>query len=157
MGGGTRGTRPSYAGSGNTYSSNLNNYTPEGGKKRAFISFHMDDESQVQLLRHQAKNDNFDLEFTDYSVKEPFDERWKSQCTERIRQSSVLVVMIGEETHTRQAVLWEINKAYELGKPVVGVRVYKDANHNLPHPMKENGARIVNWKMEEIQDAIDTA
>lgn len=117
----------------------------------------MDDELQVDLLRHQAKNDKFDLEFTDYSVKEPFDDRWKSQCTERLKQSSVVVVMIGEDTHTREAVLWEINKAYELGKPVVGVRIYKDGNHTIPEPMQQNGARIVNWKMEEIQGAINRA
>lgn len=117
----------------------------------------MEDEAQVDLLRHQAKSDRFDLEFTDYSVKEPFDERWKSQCTERLRQSSVVIVMIGEETHLRPAVLWEINKAYELGKPVVGVRIYKDANHKVPEQMQFNGARIVNWNMQEIQNAVDGA
>lgn len=117
----------------------------------------MDDGDQVNLLRHQAKEDRFDLEFTDYSVKEPFDEKWKSQCTERINQSSVVIVMIGKDTYTREAVLWEINKAYELGKPIVGVRIYKDANHTIPEPMRQNGAKIVNWKMDEIQSAIDKA
>ena len=126
-------------------------------QKRVFISFHVDDEAQVVLLRHQAQDDRFDLEFTDYSVKQPFDEAWKSQCTERIRQSSVVVVMIGPETYTREAVLWEINRAYELGKPVVGVRIYRDDNHKIPEPMTQNGAKIVNWSMEEIQNAINTA
>lgn len=125
--------------------------------KRAFISFHVEDEPQVDLLRHQAKDDRFDLDFVDYSVKEPFDEKWKTQCTERIRQSSVLIVMIGEDTHEREAVLWEINKAYELGKPVIGVRIYKDKSHTIPEPLVENNARVVNWRMEEIQDAIDKA
>ena len=117
----------------------------------------MDDEAQVDLLRHQAKDERFDLEFSDYSVKEPFDEKWKTNCTERIDQSSVVVVMIGEETHQREAVLWEINKAHELGKHVIGVRIYKDADHPIPEPMKQNGARIVNWNMEEIQNAINEA
>jgi len=115
----------------------------------------MEDEAQVELLRHQARSDRFDLEFTDYSVKEPFDERWKSQCTERIRQTSVVIVMIGEETHSRPAVLWEINKAYELGKPVIGVRMYKDANHKIPEQMQFNRAKIVNWNMKDIQDAME--
>ncbi len=117
----------------------------------------MDDGLQIYLLRHQARSDKFDLEFTDYSIKEPFDEKWKTQCTPRIKNSSVLIVMIGEKTHTRPAVLWEINKAYELGKPVVGVRIYRDENHTIPEPMMQNGAKIVNWKMSEIQDAIDEA
>jgi hypothetical protein len=111
----------------------------------------------VNLLRSQAKDDRFDLEFTDYSVKEPFDEKWKTQCTERIKQSSVVIVMIGKETYQREAVLWEIAKAYELGKKVIGVRIHKDQNHIIPAPMRKNGAKIVNWKMDEIQRAIDGA
>ena len=88
-------------------------------------------------------------------MREPFDEKWKSQCTERLRQSSVVIVMIGEDTYKREAVLWEIKKAYELGKPLIGVRIYKDRNHTIPAPMIENNAKIVNWKMEELQEAID--
>lgn len=109
----------------------------------------------VNLLRSQAKDDRFDLEFIDYSVKEPFDEKWKTQCTERIRQSSFLIVMIGAETYQREAVLWEINKAYELSKPVIGVRMHKDENHNIPERMRQKGAEIVNWKIDDIQRAIN--
>ena len=135
----------------------MKDYDESQSVKRSFISFHVEDEAQVDLLRHQAKDDRFDLEFTDYSVKEPFDEAWKTQCTERIRQSSVTIVMIGKDTHSREAVLWEINKSYELGKPVIGVRIYKDENHTIPEQMRQNGAKIVNWKMDEIQQAIDEA
>jgi len=97
------------------------------------------------------------MKFTDYSVKEPFDEKWKTQCTERIRQSSVVVVMIGPETYRREAVLWEINKAYELGKPVIGVRIYKDKNHKIPEPMVEHGTQIIEWSAERIQRELDKA
>ena len=129
----------------------------DGGnsKPRVFISFHVEDENQVELLRQQAKDPRFKLEFTDYSVKEPFDEKWKTQCTERIKQSSVVVVAIGKDTHQREAVLWEIQKAYELGKPVIGMRIYKDANHTIPKLMRDHNARIVPWKVEELQKELD--
>mgnify|MGYP001593543808 CR=1 FL=1 len=157
MGGGDRGKRTSYVGTRSNYERGIRAITEyeEPSRKRVFISFHVDDEAQVDLLRHQASDDRFDLEFVDYSVKEPFDEAWKSRCTERINQSSVVVVMIGPETHTRAAVNWEIEKAYELGKPVVGVRIYRDENHTIPEPMVRNVAKIVNWNMEEIQNAIN--
>lgn len=160
MGGGSQGFRTSYARTSYSDSnqSNLSEYqNGTAGLKRAFISFHIEDEPQVDLLRHQAKDDRFDLEFVDYSVKEPFDEKWKTQCTERIRQSSVIIVMIGSETYSREAVLWEINKAYELGKPVIGVRIHKNRNDPIPELMRQNHAKIVNWKMDEIQKAIDHA
>jgi len=152
MGGGIRGNRPSYAKARKSImSKNLESYIREGAtNKRVFISFHVDDESQVELLRHQAKDERFDIEFIDYSIKEPFDEKWKTQCTERIKQSSIFIVMIGPETHKREAVLWEINKAYELGKKVIGVRIYRDKNHRVPQPLIDNGAKILNWDLEAI-------
>ena len=123
-------------------------------KPRVFISFHVEDEQQVILLRHQAKNSD-KLEFTDYSVKEPFDEKWKTQCTERIKRSSIVVVAIGEDTHTRPAVLWEINKAHELGKPVIGMRIYSNKNHKIPAPMSEHDDRILPWNLDTIQGELD--
>jgi hypothetical protein len=124
-------------------------------KKRVFISFHMENEAQIGLLRHQAKSDKFDLDFTDYSVKEPFDGNWKMKCEERIRQSSVVLCMIGTETYKRPAVLWELNKAYEMGKPVIGVKIHKDREDPIPGPLRRNGAKIIDWNMEEIQNALD--
>jgi len=125
-------------------------------KPRVFISFHMNDEEQVNLLRYQGGNSD-QLEFTDYSVKEPFDEKWKAQCTERIRQSSVVVVAIGEDTHQRPAVLWEIETAHKLGKPVIGMRIYGDKNHKIPQPMLDHGDKVVEWKLDKLQGEIDRA
>ena len=48
----------------------------EPTKRNVFISFHNEDEFQVNLLRIQAKRDNTGLEFRDYSVKEPI-EQWR--------------------------------------------------------------------------------
>ena len=123
-------------------------------KPRVFISFHMDDEMQVKLLRYQAKTSD-KIELTDYSVKEPFDEKWKTQCTERLKQSTLVVVAIGEDTHTRPAVLWEIKKAHELGKPVIGMRIHSDKNHRIPAPMREHGDRVIPWNLETLQSEID--
>ena len=156
MGGGSRGSRPSYA-SGGGVNRSLSEYptSPVAGVKRAFISFHVADEAQGNLLRSQAKEGRTDLEFIDYSVKDPFDDHWRERCTERLLRSSVIIVMIGPETHTREAVLWEINKAYALGKPVIGVRIYRDQNHTIPLPLIQNNARIMDWETAEIQRAID--
>jgi len=115
----------------------------------------MEDEAQVALLRHQAKSDKFNLEFADYSVKKPFDSQWKTQCEERIKQTSITIVMIGPETYKRPAVLWEINKSYELGNKVIGVRIRKDKNDPIPGPLLRNKAKIVKWKMENIQHELD--
>jgi DNA-directed RNA polymerase subunit L len=159
MGGGYRGERRSYAAgrdsdAASAYDadrgSSLDNYT----RPRVFISFHVEDEAMIDLLRSQAKTSD-KLEFTDYSVKEPFDEKWKTQCTERIKQSKVFICAIGEYTASREAVKWEINKAYELGKPVFGVRLHSDKNHRIPQAMRDQGAKILPWKLDAIQAELD--
>lgn len=150
MGGGIRGQRRRYAE--RTYSGpSLDDFSKdEGVSRRVFISFHVEDEAQVELLRQQAKDERFDIEFTDYSIKEPFDEKWKTQAAERIKQSSVFICMIGPETYQREAVIWEINKAYELGKKVIGVRIYRNENHKIPEPLVNNDAKIIEWNLKDI-------
>jgi hypothetical protein len=39
---------------------------------RTFLSFVEEDLDRVNLFRGQARNKNFDLEFADYSVREPY-------------------------------------------------------------------------------------
>ena len=41
----------------------------------AFLSFVEEDLNVVNLFRGQAKSEHSDLEFADYSIKEPFDSR----------------------------------------------------------------------------------
>jgi len=94
--------------------------------RNVFISFHIEDEDQVRLLRHQARDNQFGAHFRDYSVKEPFDEKWRSQCRERIEQTSALICMIGEDTWDRKAVEWEIREAHRQNKLIIGVRIHRD-------------------------------
>jgi hypothetical protein len=147
-----------YGGSGAFGGRTLNDYSgsDEGDSKpRVFISFHSEDQNQVELLRHQAKDSRFQVSFTDYSVKVPYESSWKTHTEKRIEQSSVVFVMIGGETHQRAAVNWEVEKAYELGKPVVGVRIYRNEDHLICRPMEEHKATVVNWNMVEMQDQLD--
>ncbi|QLH10267.1 TIR domain-containing protein [Nitrosarchaeum sp. AC2] len=125
------------------------------GKRNVFVSFHMEDEAQVRLLTHQATSGNFGLEFRDYSVKEPFDEKWRANVRERISQTSVTIVMIGPDTASRPAVNFEIEESYRQGKKVIGVKIYKDRNDPIPNAMVKHKAPIVNWVLSDIQKELD--
>ena len=117
--------------------------------RNVFISFKVEDEPQVGLLRHQAK-EGLGVEFRDYSVKEPFDEKWKSNCRERIAQTSALICFIGPNTAKSEAVNWETEEAYRQNKKVIGVRIYKDQNHPIPKALKEHHAQTINWDNAKI-------
>lgn len=134
----------------------LDSYEGESPKKRVFISFHVEDKAQVQLLREQKKNPKINLEFADYSVKEAFTSRWRAQCRERIAMTSVVICMIGRDTHSREAVLWELKTAYQMGKKVIGVRIYKDKRHKIPAPLREHNAKILDWDTAELDEEINS-
>lgn len=118
--------------------------------RNVFISFKVEDEAQVNLLRHQA-HEGLGVEFRDYSVKEPFDEKWKTQCRERIAQTSAFIAFIGDDTCKSEPCLWEIEEAYRQGKKVIGVRIHRDHNDPVPEPLRRHNARIINWDNSEIQ------
>jgi hypothetical protein len=120
--------------------------------RNVFISFHIEDEAQVNLFRSQARDEDFGMEFRDYSVKEPFDEEWKRNCAERISQTSMTVCMIGPDTASRPAVIWELEESYRQGKKVIGVKIYRDRNDPIPEPLKRHNAPVVNWSRDEINE-----
>jgi len=127
---------------------------PEGAKRNVFISFNTDDEWAVNLLRSQAKDERFDVEFRDYSIKDPFENAWKTQAEEIINLTSVTIVMIGRDTASREAVNWEVRKAHELGKKVIGVRIYRDENLPIPTEMKTYGDPVINWDIKKLQELL---
>lgn len=126
------------------------------GQRNVFISFDVDeDESQVRFLASQAKDDRFPFHFRDYSVKEPFEEKWKERVRERISQTSAVIVAIGEKTHESKAVDWEIREAHRQGKKVIGVRLYKDENHKVPEAIREHGDDVVAWNAKQIAQELE--
>lgn len=68
----------------------------DSGRKNVFISFAYEDSDELNLLRGQAKNENSDIEFNDWSVSSAFDSEQadyiKRKITERIKKSSVTFV-----------------------------------------------------------------
>ena len=100
----------------------------EDAQRNVFISFDIEDQSAVNLLRSQAKDDRFPFGFRDYSVKEPFEAKWKSEVGNLISLTSATIVMIGPNTAKSAAVDWEIREAHRQNKKVIGVRISRDRN-----------------------------
>jgi len=111
---------------------------------------------QADLFRYQAEDDKYSLEFEDTSLKYPIENvNWHGPVGTKIEQSDVVIVFIGEDTHKRPAVNWEIRTAYQNDIPVIPVRVQKDRRFRLPSAIKRNGDYTVQWKLNEIQHRIE--
>jgi hypothetical protein len=122
--------------------------------KHVFLSFVEEDLDLVNLFRGQAKNENSDLSFDDYSVKVPYNSEnaayIRSRITEKIRSASVTICLIGSKTASSTWVDWEIRKSVELGNKVFGVRLSSTAAHAVPPALVEAKATILGWDIKKI-------
>jgi len=132
----------------------------DAGKCNVFISFASEDLSEVNMLRAQAKNDNSDIEFNDWSLKKPFDskdaEYVKRGIRERIRQCSVTVVYISDKMVDSKWVDWEIRETIALGKGVVAMYKGDRSPTRLPKAVVDNKVPVVPWNQRELAEAIKT-
>jgi DNA-directed RNA polymerase subunit L len=120
---------------------------------RAFLSFANEDLNLVNLFRGQAKNESNDLEFADYSIKQPFDSKNAdyigSGIMDQIKRANMTICLYGPTTYTSQWVNWEIRKSKQLGKPVMGVSIYGDGRTKY-YPVELEGCQIVGWNIADI-------
>ena len=120
---------------------------------RAFLSFVEEDLNLVNLFRGQAKNESSDLEFADYSIKEPFDSRNADYIargiTDQLRFVSLTICLYGPTTYTSKWVDWELRKSVEFGKPIMGVCLYSDGRVYY-YPALLEGKPRVNWNIPII-------
>lgn len=119
-------------------------------RRNVFLSFASEDLNEVNLLRGQAKNDLSDIEFNDWSVKEPFDSKnadyIKRGIRERIRQASLTIVYLSDNTHKSQWVNWEVEESLALGKCVIAVHKGDTPPAKLPESVINNRIRVIPWR-----------
>jgi hypothetical protein len=130
-------------------------------KRSVFISFASEDLNEINLLRGQAKNEQTDLEFIDRSLKDPFDseraEYIKRGIRERIKQASVTIVYLTDNSADSKWVDWEIRESVRLGKGVRGMYQGDKPPQRLPNAVKESGIKLVPWNHEQLSAAIEEA
>jgi hypothetical protein len=130
-------------------------------KRNVFISFDSDDLDEVNLLRGQAQNENSDLEFSDYSLKKPFDsenaEYIKQGIREKIDRASVTLVYLTNHSANSKWVNWEIEESLKRGKGVIGVHKVNTPPDYLPKSFVENKLKVVPWRHKELSEAIESA
>jgi hypothetical protein len=116
--------------------------------RNVFLSFVEEDISLANLFRGQAKNENNELEFSDFSVKEPFNstnaDYIRQQINALIKRVSVTLCLFGETTYKSRWVDWEVQTSAEMGKGLVGVRPHSSWKDIPPTVLKDNNTEIVD-------------
>jgi hypothetical protein len=112
--------------------------------KRVFTAFAVEDKTFRDFLVGQAKLDKSPFEFIDMSVKQPWDQQWKTNCRTRIRGCDGLVGLISKNTPKAEGQLWEIQCGYDEKKPVMLMYV-NDDRPALPALLKDKRINIWSW------------
>ncbi len=123
-------------------------------KPRAFISFEMEDRWARDFLVQQAKNENNDIEFYDYSVKDPFDSKWKTECSKRIALTKGTIVLVGATTSKADAVLWEIADTNRQGHYIFGIQINSGKTHPVPTGLPSKN--VIRWDFKQIIKWLNT-
>lgn len=124
--------------------------------KRVFISFAADDSKYRDMLKGQALNENSPFEFVDMSVKEPWDEDWKSKCRTKIKGCDGMIAMVSRKTNSASGAKFEMRCANEEGVPLRGVYIDYDDKDNVTIPSELENKRVVRWTWDNVAAFIDS-
>ena len=134
-------------------------------RKHVFISHHHADDEHVTKMTKLLDRHGYDIRNSSIRAK-PANQRRLDQglvsdntikrlLRMKMSWASTVVVLIGKQTHSREWVDWEIKKANELGKRIVGVYAHGGTQADIPPALERYGSSIVNWNAESIIAAID--
>jgi hypothetical protein len=120
---------------------------------RIFVSFAIEDVVTKNLFTGQAKHDRVPYEFTDMSVKQPWDSQWKTQCRSRIKGCDGVIVLITKHLKQANGAIWEIDCAKEEKIPIIGVYMKDTDITNVPEELY--GILKVSWTWKEIAEFVN--
>lgn len=113
---------------------------------RIFTSFAIEDANLRTLLVGQGRNNKTPFSFVDMSVKQPWDNSWKTNCRIKIKGCDGVIGIITNNTVRASGQLWEIACAYEEGIPVLLIYGNDDRPWNLPEPVKGRFINLWTWQ-----------
>ncbi len=119
-----------------------------------FIAFAAEDAVYRDFLRGQAKNNESPFDFVDMSVKEPFDEKWKTNCRARIKGCDGFIALISKNTYYADGAKWEMQCARDERIPMIGVHIHKDDKGAVPAALA--GKRVIEWTWDGISRFLDS-
>lgn len=126
-------------------------------KKKVFVSYDYDNEKRYKnMLLAWDKNSEFDFGFSDQSADASIQSTdaaaIKRAILAKINAATYFLCLVGEKTSKSSWVSWEIDKANELKKKLVAVKISSEST--TPSGLSGAGA---SWAMSFTFDAIKKA
>ena len=125
-----------------------------------FISHHGKDDEHVQHLKKRLRDGgsnirNSSIDSTKHTTTRPKNIIVARLIRRRIRWAGTFICLIGENTHTRPWVNYEIKQAHLQGKQIIGIYKYGCANSvELPEAFKKYGGSTIGWNSLDKLDKV---
>lgn len=127
-----------------------------------FISHYSEDDDELHRLKQRLTKKgcivrNSSVEKGDYRKDPVKDTTIAKELRGNIKWAGTFILLIGEHTHERPWVNYEIRSAYMQGKNIIGVYMYgcKDSVE-LPEAFKRYGGSLIGWNStDKLVDMID--
>lgn len=121
-------------------------------RKRVFVAFAAEDKAYRDFLIGHARNPKTPFDFLDFSVKAPYDEKWKTQCRTRVKGCDGVIALISKNTARADGELWEIKCAFDEGVPTMLMWI----NAERPAlPALLSGKRVNVWSWDNLESFIE--
>ena len=132
-------------------------------KHNVFISHHGRDDRHVQRLKQRLIDKGYNIRNGSVDSTKHRDGRIPSDgvvarlLRRGISWSGTFICLVGENTHTRPWVNYEIRQAHLQGKKIVGVYAHGCANNvELPEAYKRYGGSPIGWNsLDKLGDILD--
>jgi hypothetical protein len=123
-------------------------------KKRVFVAFASEDIDTKILFTGQVKNARVPYEFVDMSIKEPFDEKWKTNCRSKIRSCDGFIALISKNTINAAGEMWEIDCAKQEKIKILGIYINGASLIDKPDNMFWIDSKA--WTWDNVKEFIES-
>jgi hypothetical protein len=130
-------------------------------KKKVFISYDYDNDRHYKnLLLAWDSNKLFEFSIHDHSadisINSTEASAIKSVLSRYINEATYFLAIIGKKSSKSPWIIWEVEKALELKKRIVAVKI--DREYTTPSSLYGQGASwAMSFSYDSISDAIDNA
>ena len=130
-------------------------------KKKIFVSYDYDnDRNYKNMLLAWDKNSEFDFGFSDQSADVSIQSinaaAIKRAISAKINAATYFLCLVGKKTSRSSWVAWEIEKAKELRKRFIVVKI--SSSNTTPNGLLGTGASwAMSFTFDAIKDAVENA
>ena len=122
-----------------------------------FISFDYDNDQDLRgNLVTQANDPKAPFNITDWSLREPISERWRSKVRDIICRTDLTIVICGEHTHEAAGVAAEVTIVREENKPYFLLRGRGSKTCTRPRTARRKD-RMNKWTWSNLKRLIAEA